>query len=63
MAQVVCQIMALGSEACGACGKPVPRGVVMKAVEYDDGETAGWLCPSCIDTWKRTGKPPALEGQ
>jgi len=34
----------------------------MAAVEYADGQPAGWFCDNCIDTWKTTGTPPGTEG-
>lgn len=43
---------------CAGCGRAFENREVMAGVEYDDRDPAGWFCCTCIETWKRTGKPP-----
>ena len=58
MARIVTTMQATGivsaGEQCNGCGRLFIRGETMTAVEYDDGESAGWFCRRCIDNWNTT---------
>lgn len=58
MAKVRLQMQALANpicrEICTGCDKEFDRGEMMSAVEYDDGEPAGWFCDACIRNWNET---------
>jgi len=60
MARVATRMQALGNEpsGCAGCDRAFDRGSTMVAVEYDDGEPAGWFCATCIAEWKVDGHPP-----
>jgi len=64
MAKIAATMASTGAahEQCNGCGKQFERGEQMAAVEYADGQPAGWFCDNCIDTWKTTGTPPGTEG-
>lgn len=58
MAHIAVQMTAQGSEPpCSGCEKPWPRGSRMNAMEYGDGEKAGWHCDACVEVWRSTGAP------
>lgn len=60
MAQIKCKMNALAlcisPEKCNGCRKQFARGETMSAVEYDDGEPAGWFCDECIKNWNVESK-------
>ena len=41
-------------ERCAGCKRLFEHGEVMSAVEFDDGDPAGWFCSSCIENWNDT---------
>ncbi len=60
MAQIKTQMQAIGNEP-QTCYRPFERGEVMTAIEYDNGEPAGWHTNECVEHWKETGKPECIE--
>lgn len=61
MAKVTTQMSAIGNEP-KTCLEPFARGEIMYAVEYDNGEPAGWHNKECLDYWVNCGRPKcALE--
>lgn len=54
MATIASKMSALGNEpdGCTGCKVKFERGETMSAVEYENGDPAGWFCDSCIDKWK-----------
>ena len=56
MAQIKCRMTSVGvvGEFCKGCQRAFNRGETMTAVEYDDGDPAGWFCQKCIDNWNIT---------
>ncbi len=60
MAKVTATMQALGNEP-QTCLRPFNRGEEMTAVEYDDGEPAGWHTAECIEYWKHNGRPKCGE--
>jgi len=58
MAHVALQMTSSIGEHCDGCGKPFARGQMMNAIEYENGNKAGWFCQACVDFWKANGKPP-----
>lgn len=64
MAHIVLTMQALGVEHCTPCGRAFGRAETMSAIEYEDGEPAGWCCTDCITYWKEHGEPPVrAEGE
>lgn len=56
MARVKMKMTAHGVEPpCTGCEKPFDRGSQMTAIEFDDGEPAGWYCEACMDRYKKVG--------
>ena len=54
MAHMALQMNAIGAiaeERCDGCGKAFARGEQMSAIEYENGDKAGWFCRSCVDCW------------
>lgn len=61
MAHIVLEMTAMGGiadERCYACTVPFHRGETMHAVEYENGDRAGWICDACIISWKKNDSPP-----
>ena len=54
MALVKTQMTAIGNEP-QTCIRPFDRGEIMYAVEYNNGEVAGWHTGECIDYWGTNG--------
>lgn len=54
MAQVKTQMAAIGNEP-QTCLRPFERGETMYAVEYTNGEPAGWHNKECISYWGAKG--------
>lgn len=58
MASVKLTMQAMGGvvadERCTGCERRFNRGETMSAVEYNDGEPAGWFCQHCIANWNET---------
>lgn len=52
MAEIKMTMQALGSEP-QTCHRPFVRGDTMTAVEFADGEPAGWHTGECIEYWKQ----------
>ena len=55
--------IATAKESCTGCDRSFRRGETMSAVEYDNGDPAGWFCKSCIQNWNETiakGKLPKV---
>lgn len=61
MANIALVMQATGKERCQGCKNRFGRGEKMSAVEYDDGEPAGWFCGGCIKKWAEKGVEP-IEG-
>jgi len=47
----------IGNERCTGCNRLFGRGERMAAIEYEDGDGAGWFCDECIAEWKQRGRP------
>ena len=62
MAEIKTTMIALGNEP-QTCTKSFKRGEAMHAVEYANGDKAGWHNQGCIEFWKRFGKPKCLENE
>jgi hypothetical protein len=62
MATVKQRMQALGSEP-QTCTRKFKRAEIMIAVEYDDGNPAGWHTQECIDYWCRNGEPMCLQAE
>lgn len=60
MAEVKTQMTAIGNEP-QTCLWPFDRGETMYAVEYTNGESAGWHSKECIDHWKENGVAKCAE--
>ena len=60
MAQIKVTMQALGSEP-QTCTRKFERGETMLAIEYNDGEPAGWHTDECVEYWKKTGSPKCKE--
>jgi hypothetical protein len=60
MARITLTMQSLGTaaEKCSGHGGAFDRGETMHAIEYDNGEKAGWFCTPCVDYWKVHGQPP-----
>lgn len=43
-------------ETCAGCFKPFRRAERMNAMEYDNGDSAGWHCDDCVQLWKSQGE-------
>ncbi len=56
MAEVKLTMMAIGNEP-QTCIRPFERGEIMYAIEYDNGEAAGWHSKECVDYWCNCGQP------
>lgn len=57
MAQTALKMTAHGvGEKCAGCFRDFVRGEQMNAVEYADGEPAGWHCGDCVATWNDRGE-------
>lgn len=55
MAEVTLQMDSLEQgESCSGCDRDFKRGETMSAVEYANGEKAGWFCTPCIQNWNQT---------
>ena len=54
MATVKAQMQSFGNEP-QTCSRPFVRGETMIAVEYDDGQPAGWHTQGCVDHWTENG--------
>ena len=60
MAEIKMTMQALGTEP-QTCHRAFTRGEIMTAVEYADGEPAGWHTQGCIDHWKKHGTALCVE--
>ncbi len=60
MAVIKTQMAAIGNEP-QTCLQPFKRGEVMYAVEYSNGDKAGWHTKECIEHWKETSGPKCIE--
>ena len=60
MAIVKMTIQAIGNEP-KTCNRAFERGEIITAVEYDDGEPAGWHTQECIEYWKKNGVAFCIE--
>lgn len=56
MAEVKMTMAAIGNEPKTCLGK-FKRGETMYAVEYANGDKAGWHNKECLDYWHKCGKP------
>lgn len=57
MARIAMKLTAHGTEPpCDGCGRSHVRGDQMTAYEYDNGDPAGWHCPSCTRFYERVGR-------
>lgn len=60
MAQVNIQMNALAvpgfEETCFGCSRAFRRAERMNAMQYSDGEPAGWHCDECVEIWKTLGE-------
>ncbi len=54
MASVILTIQVIGNEPT-ICNRPFVRGETISAVEYANGDPAGWHTQECIDYWVATG--------
>ena len=61
MAHIALQMTAIADERCTGCGRPFERGETMHAIEYEDGEKAGWYCQTCVDYWRANGRPREVQ--
>jgi hypothetical protein len=66
MAHVACRMMTnsgdeLAESKCAGCGAPFRSGQIMNAMEYENGDTAGWQCEACVEYWKANGRPRNLD--
>lgn len=52
MATINLTMQATGNEP-QTCNRPFVRGEAMMAIEYDDGEPAGWHTKECVEYWKK----------
>lgn len=64
MASVKLTMVAHGvaAEKCNGCERQFGRGEQMSAVEYSDGEPAGWFCAGCLAEWSAKGAAPSPDG-
>lgn len=68
MATPVMQMTALAidcEETCAGCFRKFHRGERMTAMQYNNGDMAGWHCDECCRVWKEQGedKLPRWESQ
>lgn len=60
MAEIKVKMQALGNEP-QTCTRKFTRGESMTAIEYDNGEHAGWHTEDCVEFWKQNGRPKCGE--
>ena len=46
----------VSAEKCAGCFRPFERAEVMYAMQYEDGEYAGWHCDGCRQLWIAKGE-------
>lgn len=59
MAHIALQMNALAvseDEKCAGCNRPFRRAERMNAMEYSDGDHAGWHCDECVELWTTSGE-------
>ena len=61
MAEIKATMTAKGTEP-QTCHRPFRHGEQMAAVEYANGEPAGWHTSECILHWKEFGEPKCMKG-